>query len=168
MDAEGLKLQLPQIVIRNLLRAVDLLPGVYFVGGLACWLSPKCQRLGDIAANTIVVRILKAVQPDIDPLLGGKYNSLRQYPHLVARLRQRTSPAEAALAVQALVRRDEFDASARVELFGDLAAHFQEKVEFPSEATDGMASEQYMRNIVDLLYRADKTPAAGKAASSVH
>src|SRR5208282_5919250 len=55
-DAEGMRLQFNQIVVRNLLRFVDALPAFYFVGGLTCWLNSKCQRLGDLAANTIVLR----------------------------------------------------------------------------------------------------------------
>jgi uncharacterized RDD family membrane protein YckC len=153
VDAEGLRLQFNQIVTRNLLRFVDSLPFFYFVGGVTCWLSPKCQRLGDIAANTIVIRNPRVSQPDLDQLLAGKFNSLRQYPHLAARLRQRVSPVEAAVAVQALLRRDEFDAVARVELFADLAAHFRAKADFPPEATDGITDEQYLRNVVDVIYR---------------
>jgi len=153
VDAEGLRLQFNQIVTRNLLRFVDSLPFFYFVGGVTCWLNPKCQRLGDIAANTIVIRNPRLAQPDLDQLLAGKFNSLRQYPHLAARLRQRISPAEAAVAVQALLRRDEFDPVARIELFSDLAAHFRAKADFPAEATDGITDEQYLRNLVDVIYR---------------
>ncbi|HWW02254.1 MAG TPA: RDD family protein [Candidatus Acidoferrum sp.] len=160
VDAEGLRLQFNQIVTRNLLRFVDSLPLFYFVGGLVCWVSPKCQRLGDIAANTIVIRHPRLAQPDLSQLLAGKYNSLRQHPHLAARLRQRVSPAEAAVALQALLRRDEFVPVARVELFAELAAHFHDLVEFPAEATDGITDEQYLRNVVDVVYRsrADKEP----------
>lgn len=154
VDVEGMRLQFNQIVTRNLLRFVDSLPLVYFVGGLACWFSPKCQRLGDLAANTVVVRNPQVIEPDIDQLLAGKFNSLRQYPHLAARLRQNVSPGEAAVALQALVRRDEFDPADRVELFAELASHFQAKVTFPPEATDGIADEQYLRNVVDVIYRA--------------
>ena len=153
VDAEGLRLQFNQIVTRNLLRFVDSLPVFYFVGGIVCWLNPKCQRLGDIAANTIVVRNPRLTEPDLDQLLAGKFNSLRQYPHLAARLRQRVSPAEAAVAAQALLRRDDFDPIARVELFGELAAHFRGMLEFPAEATDGITDEQYLRNVVDVIYR---------------
>jgi len=158
VDAEGLRLQFNQIVTRNLLRFVDSLPLFYFVGGLVCWFSPKCQRLGDLAANTLVIRHPRLAQPDLDQLLAGKYNSLRQYPHLAARLRQRVSPAEAAIALQAVLRRDEFEPIARVELFADLAAHFRAAVVFPAEATDGVTDEQYLRNVVDVVYRsrADK------------
>lgn len=153
VDAEGLKLQFNQVVTRNLLRAVDSLPGLYFVGGIACLLSPRCQRLGDLAANTVVIRMPKVTEPDLDQLLPGKYNSLRQHPALVARLRQRVVPAEAALAVQALLRRDQLEPAARIELFAGLAAHFRGKVELAAEAIEGIADEQQVRNIVDVLYR---------------
>ncbi len=164
VDAEGMRLQFNQIVTRNLLRFVDSPPPIvavldlplspiYLIGGLVCWFSPKCQRLGDIAANTIVIRNPRVTEPDLDQLLAGKFNSLRQYPHLAARLRQNVLPAEAAVALQSLLRRDEFDPVDRVELFAELAAHFRAKADFPPEATDGIADEQYLRNVVDVIYR---------------
>jgi hypothetical protein len=82
-----------------LLRVVDLLPACYLVGGVACLLSRRAQRLGDLAANTIVVRSRQPPAPDLDQLLAGKFNSLRDYPHLAARLVQRVTPPEAYLAL---------------------------------------------------------------------
>jgi|GEM_PF-596812 len=41
--------------IRNLLRIVDMLPAMYFVGALFSFLHPNDKRLGDIAAGTVVV-----------------------------------------------------------------------------------------------------------------
>jgi len=136
VDAEGLRTQFSQIVIRNLLRFVDSLPLFYFTGGLASWFNSKCQRLGDLAANTVVIRVPRLATPDLEQLLGGKFNSLGQFPHLAARLRQHVSPAEAGLALQAVLRRDEFEPLARVELFEQLAAHFRAKTIFPPEAID--------------------------------
>jgi uncharacterized RDD family membrane protein YckC len=163
VDAQGLRLQFNQIVIRNLLRFVDSLPVLYFLGGVTCLLNRKTQRLGDIAANTIVVHFPRITEPDLDQLLAGKFNSLRQHPHLAARLRQRVTPAEAALALQALLRRGEFEPQARIELFRELAAHFRAKADFPPEATDGITDEQYLRNIIDLVYRPAGSP--GPAAT---
>src|ERR1051325_9168127 len=88
VDAHGLRVQFNQIVIRNLLRPVDMLPAFYLVGGIACTLSRKSQRLGDIAANTVVIRIPRFSEPDVEQLLAGKYNSLRHHAHLEARLRE--------------------------------------------------------------------------------
>jgi hypothetical protein len=151
MDIQGLRLQFSQIVIRNLLRFIDSLPMCYLVGGLSCLLSPKSQRLGDLAANTIVIREPKIPRPDLEQLLPPKYNSLRDYPHLVARLRQRTSPLEANIALQALLRRDELDPDARVELFAQIAAHFKKIIPFPQEVSDGITDEQFARNVVGAL-----------------
>src|SRR4030067_362669 len=92
MDIQGLRLQFSQIVIRNLLRVIDSLPVCSLVGGLSCLLSPKSQRLGDLAAHTIVTREPKIPRPDLEQLLTHKYNSLRDYPHLVARFRHHTPP----------------------------------------------------------------------------
>ncbi len=43
-------------VIRNLVRVVDAMPGVYTVGLIALFATKRCQRLGDLAAGTIVIR----------------------------------------------------------------------------------------------------------------
>lgn len=153
VDAHGLRLHFGQIVIRNLLRFVDCLPAFYLVGGLACLLSRKAQRLGDVAANTVVIRLPKAAEPDLDQIMAGKYNSLRDHPHLEARLRQRATPAEASVALQAVLRRDLLEPSARIELFAAIADHFRAQVPFPPEATEGITDEQYVRNVVDVLYR---------------
>ena len=68
-------------------------------------------------------------------------------------MRQRTSPQESGIALQALLRRNELDPPDRVELFRDIAAYFKAIMEFPQEATDGISDEQYVRNVVDTLFR---------------
>ena len=165
VDAEGLRLRFNQIVIRNLLRSVDALPLFYLVGGISCWLNRKSQRLGDIAANTVVIRTPRVAEPNVDQLLAGKFNSLRQHPHLEARLRQQVSPAEAAVALQTLLRRDDFDPQARIELFAELACHFRSKVAFPPEDIEGVSDEQYVRNVVDVLYRTQMGQRMGSIAA---
>ncbi len=153
MDAQGLHLHFSQIVIRNLMRVIDSLPLFYVVGGVSCLFSRYAQRLGDLAANTIVVRTVDVAEPDLEQALAGKYNSLRDYPHLVARLRQRTTPQESDIALRAILRRSEFEPAERLDLFAQIAAHFKTLVEFPQEAADGISDEQYVRNIVDALFR---------------
>ncbi len=152
MDINGLHLQFSQVVIRNLLRFVDSLPMPYLIGGIMCLLSPKAQRLGDLAANTIVVWTPLVTEPTFENILSGKYNSFNEYPHLKARLRQRISPAEADIALQALLRRDELDPIACIELFREIASYFKSVVSFPQEVTDGISDEQYTRNVVDVLF----------------
>ena len=167
MDAQGLRLQFHQIVLRNLLRFADSLPVCYMVGGLACLATRRAQRLGDLAANTVVVHNPKHAEPDLDQLLASKFNSLRQHPHLEARLRQRASPEEARLALQALMRRDDLEPTARVRLFSELAEHFKEIVAFPPEAVEAMPDEQYLHNVVDILFRTRNgaSPSRGAGAA---
>ena len=56
MDMTGLELQFSQVVIRNLLRIFDQLPAWGLVGGVAMLASKHRQRLGDLAAGTVVIR----------------------------------------------------------------------------------------------------------------
>jgi uncharacterized RDD family membrane protein YckC len=153
VDAEGFRLQPSQIVMRNLLRVVDLLPAFYAVGGICCALSRKYQRLGDIAANTVVIYIAPEKIPDLELLFSGTYNSLRNHAHLAAQLRKTISPAEARLALEAIVRRAELAPNSRLELYRQLAQRLRSLVAFPEETLEGMTDEQYVRNIVDLIYR---------------
>jgi len=53
---DGLPLSRRASVVRNLLRAVDMLPGSYLIGLVALVVSVRGQRLGDMAAGTLVVR----------------------------------------------------------------------------------------------------------------
>lgn len=152
IDRQGLRLSMPQVIMRNLLRFVDMLPACYFVGGAVCLLSPRFQRLGDIAANTVVIRHPVEVEPDMSAIDLPKFNSLRKYPHLVGRLRQKISPAEAGVLLDALVRRDEFEPAARVDLFGELAASCRKLVAFPDDAMESIGDEQVVRNVVDVVF----------------
>jgi uncharacterized RDD family membrane protein YckC len=151
MDIDGLRLQLPQIALRNLLRLVDALPLFYLVGGLACVFSRNAQRLGDLAANTVVTRERQTEPPDLEQLAPAKYNSLLAQPHLAARLRSLVSPEAAALAVRAVTRRDGYHPLARIALFRELAAHFRGLVEFPEEAVDSLTDEQYVQCVLRVI-----------------
>ena len=153
MDEQGLRLQFSQIVIRNLLRFIDSLPALYLGGGLFCLFNKRAQRLGDFAANTVVVWAPHVDEPDLNQLLEGKYNSFRAHPHLEARLRQHITPAELAESSQSIVRRDDLDPQARIALFRELTAYFKTIVSFPQEATEGLSDEQYVRNVVEAVFR---------------
>ena len=153
VDAQGLKLNFTQIALRNLLRPIDQLPALYAVGGAVCFFTRRNQRLGDIAAGTIVVRNPVFTPPDLDQLATDKWNSLRDYPHLYARLRQRVSARTASLIVDAIIRRQDLEPADRAALFRDLAAYLKNATPFPPEATDGVTDEQYVRNIADVLFR---------------
>jgi uncharacterized RDD family membrane protein YckC len=91
INEDGSPAQFTAVLIRNLLRLVDFLPAFYGVGLMAIVLSPKSQRLGDLAAATYVVR---APRPKVDwfslrtvtPLGEGRTAETRRMPGEAQRL----------------------------------------------------------------------------------
>jgi uncharacterized RDD family membrane protein YckC len=153
VDRGGLRLSFYQVAVRNLLRFIDALPVLYLVGGCAAFLSANGQRLGDLVAGTLVIWQPPETLPEVEILAGEKYNSLREHGPVVARLRQAVAPAEARLAWLAVARRNGFEAEVRVRLFSDIAAHFRQVARAPDGLLDGVADEQFVRNVVDVLFR---------------
>jgi uncharacterized RDD family membrane protein YckC len=165
VDGAGLRLEPSQLIVRNLMRMIDGLPALYLVGGVACLVSRHRQRLGDLAAGTVVIRAPKLARPDLDQLLGGKYNSLAEIRHLAARLRQKIRPEMGSIALEALLRRDEIDPQARLALFGDMAKYFRGLVEYPAEVVEQLSDEQYVRNVVEILFKREVAGSQQAAAS---
>jgi len=91
------------VLIRNLVRLVDFLPAFYGIGLMVIVLSPKSQRLGDLAAGTYVVR---APRPNVDwfslrtvtPLGAGAKAETRRMPGEAQRLVREFVAREANLA----------------------------------------------------------------------
>lgn len=55
LSVTGRPARIDEAILRNLLRVVDQLPGVYAIGILTMLISSRNQRLGDLAAGTVVV-----------------------------------------------------------------------------------------------------------------
>ena len=53
---DGQSVRAGEVMIRNLVRLVDFLPGFYGIGLIAMFINKDACRLGDLAAGTIVVR----------------------------------------------------------------------------------------------------------------
>jgi uncharacterized RDD family membrane protein YckC len=63
IGSDGEPARFTAVLIRNLLRLVDFLPAWYALGVMMIFLTPRSQRLGDLAAGTYVVR---APKPRLD------------------------------------------------------------------------------------------------------
>ncbi|MES2313758.1 MAG: RDD family protein [Pseudomonadota bacterium] len=57
VNADGTPVTWLPSVVRNLLRVVDALPGVYGVGLISTLIDPHARRLGDIVAGTMVSHV---------------------------------------------------------------------------------------------------------------
>lgn len=54
---DGGPIGLQESAVRNVLRLIDMLPAVYTIGMISIFLTRRCQRLGDLAAGTLVVKV---------------------------------------------------------------------------------------------------------------
>jgi uncharacterized RDD family membrane protein YckC len=72
VNAEGAKVSLMAALVRTLLRPIDWLPALYLLGAVLVWVTPRDQRLGDLAARTVVVRVrVVPLERLDDPRLGA-------------------------------------------------------------------------------------------------
>lgn len=74
LTVRGEPVTLVHSLVRNLVRIVDMLPTSYTIGVVCMLISKRSQRLGDIAAGTVVVRERKESVPrtlaPLDPALA--------------------------------------------------------------------------------------------------
>jgi uncharacterized RDD family membrane protein YckC len=64
-DLEGRRVSRQEVVLRNVIRPVDALPGVYLVGGALTLLTRTHQRLGDRLAGTVVLPVDAVTSPPL-------------------------------------------------------------------------------------------------------
>ncbi|MFC1685875.1 RDD family protein [Nanoarchaeota archaeon] len=57
LNEGGIEIGWRESIIRNLVRFIDVLPFFYLVGFISILVSRKKQRLGDLAAKTVVVSL---------------------------------------------------------------------------------------------------------------
>ena len=105
--------------VRNVLRIVDILPGFYLVGMGSILATSRNQRLGDLAAGTLVLRERTALPPEtrISPSV--------QVP---AWDTSAVTADELEAVVAFLGRRTELPAGARIQLAAELAGRLRPKV----------------------------------------
>jgi uncharacterized RDD family membrane protein YckC len=111
--------------VRNLLRPVDYLPGFYLFGGLLVLLTARRQRLGDLAAGTLVIRERALAAPaELDAVIGRFASDDFAFTpdHISA-----CSANDRYLLRSYFLRFDEMDEKARYQLAGRLARTFREK-----------------------------------------
>jgi uncharacterized RDD family membrane protein YckC len=131
-------------VIRNLVRIVDWLPGMYGIGVLTMLLNKRAKRLGDFASGTIVVREgsrgtdVGLTSPSADGLVSadGELPAQRSYT---------LSNADATLVRDFLLRRASMDKDARAAFAQRLAAALAHRYSLPLE----QAPESFLEHLAN-------------------
>jgi uncharacterized RDD family membrane protein YckC len=163
VDASGLPLSLAQAATRNLLRVVDLLPGLHLAGALASFLDPHGRRLGDLAARTIVVRDPRATPPRLDARLApaGAHARHPEFEEIARRLNGEERAALRALCTA----REALPLAERNQLCGALAAHLAAR--YRALLPPHLSAEKFLLFIQDSLPtgRSGVRGHSGRAAS---
>ncbi|MBN2369940.1 MAG: RDD family protein [Vicinamibacteria bacterium] len=153
VDGRGLPLAIEQSFIRNAVRALDVLPLGYAVGALICLMDREHRRLGDIAADTLVVREPRHVAGDRRLTRERVFNSLR-VPRVLRLVRHRVNLEEREFLATLCLRADALDAGARLDLMEEVAAFYRRRLEIDDIPFSG---ESFVRGLVSILF-ADRLP----------
>jgi uncharacterized RDD family membrane protein YckC len=146
LTEHGAPIGFRESMTRNLLRIVDLLPAGYALGGIVALVSNRSQRLGDMAAGTITVRIGKLPRAEARRASGS-------FVEMVAADREAAevglvSAELAAVIAQFLGRLKTLTPEARIGLAGRIARRAETELPRPA----GMTDEQYLTYIHNREY----------------
>jgi uncharacterized RDD family membrane protein YckC len=136
-------------MIRNLVRIVDFLPGLYGLGVLTMFVDKRSRRLGDLAAGTLVVKERRAITLDsltttVAPVLVPP----RPYDAPAAPLLPNLgliAPADYDLVQEFLRRRSELKAESRARLGGQLAERLRQRLSLPPGGDPELFLEHLVR-----------------------
>lgn len=126
-------------LIRNLIRIVDFLPALYLIGIISVFSTTQNQRLGDLAAGTIIV-----IEPKADPFLAPlpSFADLPQGWDVSA-----VTDEDVAIMRQFMARRETLKPEARRKIGFEIAKGIEAKVSRPPQM---MNSEQTIETVLDL------------------
>ena len=145
----GRPITLVASAIRNLVRIIDFLPGLYGIGVLAMFIDKRARRLGDLAAGTLVVKNQQALSLDsltAEPALAAIPPRPSDAPdtpllpnlHLV-------SQAEFDLVNEFLRRRNELGPEPRFRLGSDLAGKLRSRLGVGNNGHHELFLEHFVR-----------------------
>jgi uncharacterized RDD family membrane protein YckC len=161
LQASGTRITLMQAVVRNLVRVVDFLPALYFSGGTCALLDRKGRRLGDLAADTVVVRQRRSPRPSAVVAQVDRYNSFITDPAVIHASKRITAPERDAM-IGLAVRRENLPLAVRYALFAKLAGHLEARLGIQRPAY--FSEERFVLNLTAVLLGWSAPGAANRAA----
>jgi len=140
-----------EAVLRNALRVVDFLPGVYTVGGLTMLLNRRSKRLGDYVAGTIVV---KEVPLSIERYLDASSSTADAIAAAIVRGARSPHPPilaaeEYELVTRFLDRRKELEPDLRRRIAQSVAEPLRRKPEARSLLDANQSDEDLLVTLAD-------------------
>lgn len=148
VDARGLPVTFQQSFVRNVVRVLDAAPLFYGLGGLACLTDPRHRRLGDRAADTLVIQ--ERPPEDLSSALEGhrRFNSL-EAPAVRRRIRRLVTLEERELLLAICLRADALDPRARFDLMEEVGGRYRKILGLEDPNLSG---ENVVRGLLSILF----------------
>lgn len=138
VQIDGQPVTMGAVILRNVLRIIDFLPGFYAAGTIAMLMNPRAQRLGDMAAGTIVIRERKSPESEAARYAGPLPG---EAPVDATGINER----EYGLVRGFLQRRDTLDPPARADLAVQIASTI--RVRLNTERLPGEDDERFLEKV---------------------
>ena len=148
VDARGLPVSLHQSLVRNITRMLDFLPLFYGVAAVAAITSANRRRLGDVIADTLVIRESQPLAWQGQLASRRRHNSLRT-PRVMRAIRHRIGLEERELLLTLCLRAEKMTPEARYDLMEEVARAYREKLGIEDE---GLSGENLVRDLTSALF----------------
>lgn len=148
VDARGLPITPQQSLVRNVVRVLDAAPVGYGLAAIVSLIDRKRRRLGDLAADTLVIR--EEVPPERTArfVVPRQFNTLRT-PRILQAIRHRISLEEREFLLAVCLRADHLEANVRYELMEDVARFYRQKLSIDDPHLSG---ENLVRDLTGIVF----------------
>lgn len=136
ISVSGRPISVYEAIIRNVVRIADQMPGIYAVGIITVFISERSQRLGDLAAATVVVHERPVEAGSIDT--GAETIFVARTSHGAARL----TPEEIAVVNLFLRRRSDLADHERLRAARRIAERIRPRLRVPAGVEDEQLLEE--------------------------
>jgi uncharacterized RDD family membrane protein YckC len=126
LQVGGAPLDVRAAGVRNLLAFADFLPGFFLFGALLILLTNRKQRLGDMAAGTVVIRE-RVIDPGADPLAAVVEEASEEIGFAPSQVTALTTK-DVTVIREFLTRYDEMRGPSRIRLAARLAEKYAEQI----------------------------------------
>jgi uncharacterized RDD family membrane protein YckC len=152
---DGARLSGTAVMVRNLLRPIDVFPVFMVLGGLVALVDRYHRRLGDLAAGTLVIREARAELPTALSEARSRHNTFEADPAVRQRIMNRVTRAERDLLYDLMLRRDALTPTVREQLFSRAAAYCRGRFNLPSDIAH-LTDEQTVLNVALVIHRSQR------------
>jgi uncharacterized RDD family membrane protein YckC len=148
IDARGLPVSLYQSLVRNIVRVLDFAPAFYGIGAISVLVTPARRRLGDLVADTLVIRETQPLAYKGQLASERRHNSLRT-PRVLRLIRNRISLEEREFLLTLCMRADRMSPAARYDVMEEVAAKYREVLGIEADSISG---ENFVRDLTAVLF----------------